>query len=102
MTELKTLNIDDTEYQTRFTRKFAGRRPYVGEDPRKVTAYIPGVIQKIHVAPGQEVKRGSKLLVLEAMKMQNDLTASREGVIKAVHVGLGQMVPKGALLIELE
>jgi biotin carboxyl carrier protein len=65
-------------------------------------AYIPGIIRKIHVTPGQKVKWGDQVLILEAMKMKNDVTAPLDGTIKSVHVKVGTMVAKNQLLIEFE
>jgi biotin carboxyl carrier protein len=101
-TPLIRLIVDDTAYQTRATRAFAARRRWSRPDPRLVTAHIPGVIRAVHVTPGQPVRWGERLLVLEAMKMQNDVLAPRAGVVRAVHAGVGEMVPRGHLLIELE
>jgi biotin carboxyl carrier protein len=98
--DLKTLVIDGAAYQTRYTRKFACRKPYVAPDATTLVARIPGVILTVHVRRGQRVKRGDPLLVLEAMKMKNDLTAAHDGVVKTIHVEEGQMVAKGQLLIE--
>jgi biotin carboxyl carrier protein len=97
-----TLEIDDTVFETAPTRKFAKRTPYAPRDPRKILCFIPGVIRKIHVAPGRKIKRGEHLLVLEAMKMQNDISSPEAGIVKKVHVAVGQMVTKGQILIEFE
>lgn len=97
-----SLVVDDTVYATTTTPKFERRKPYVPSDPRQVLAFIPGVIQMIRVAPGQTVRWGDGLLVLEAMKMKNDITSPRDGIVKAVHVEVGEMVAKGQLLVELE
>jgi biotin carboxyl carrier protein len=99
---LPTLEIDDTVFETRHTRKFAKRTRYAPRDPRKILCFIPGIIRKIHVAPGRKIKRGDHLLILEAMKMQNDISSPEEGTVKKVHVAVGQMVTKGQLLIEFE
>jgi pyruvate carboxylase len=98
--DLKTLVVDGAAYQTRLTRKFAHRKPYVAPDAAKLAAHIPGVIVKVHVRRGQHVRRGDPLLVLEAMKMKNDLTAGHDAVVKAIHVEEGQMVAKGEILVE--
>jgi len=100
--EFKSLVVDDTTYETLYTPRFERRKPYAPPDPRFVRAVIPGVIQRIHVTAGAKVRRGAPLLVLEAMKMQNDLTAPRDSVIKAVLVKTGDMVAKGQVLLELE
>lgn len=96
------LVVDDTRYETSFTRKFRRRPFYRAPDPSLVVATIPGVIREVVVKPGDRVRWGQSLLVLEAMKMQNDITAPREGVVRLVHVRPGQMVPKGFVLVEFQ
>jgi len=61
---------------------------------------MPGVIVEVRVAAGAEVQEGAVLVVLEAMKMQNEIRAERSGVVQAVHVSAGESVPAGAKLIE--
>lgn len=102
MSDYRTLTIDGTAYETRLTKKFARRKAYAPKDPHLVAAFIPGVIRAIHVRPGDVVRRGQSLLVLEAMKMQNDLAAPRAATVKAVHAVPGDTVVKGQLLIEFE
>ncbi len=99
--QLRTLRIDDTSYETLFTRKFENRRNFVKLDPGEIRCVIPGVVQRIHVSPGKKVTQGEPLLVLEAMKMANDILAPRDGIVKGVHVAAGRMVTKGELLIDL-
>jgi len=99
--DIKTLVIDGASYLTRYTRKFARRKPYAAPDPTRIRAHIPGVVVALHVHRGQRVKRGDPLLVLEAMKMKNDLTAGHDGVVREIHVREGQMVAKAQLLLEL-
>lgn len=65
-----------------------------------VLAPIPGVIVSVAVQPGQAVKTGQELCVLEAMKMKNVIRAPRDGVIMAVHVTVGQTVKHKDVLIE--
>jgi len=102
MSDLKTLTIDGTVYETRLTKKFARRKPYVPKDPNLMAAFIPGVIRAVYVRPGDVVRRGQSLLILEAMKMQNDLAAPRTATVSAVHAAPGDTVAKGQLLIEFE
>lgn len=94
--------IDDTEYTTRHTGKYEQRKPYTPPNPKHVPAFIPGVIQEVFVKPGQQVRWGDRLLVLEAMKMKNDVTADIDGTIKTVNVKKGDRVMKKHLLIEFE
>ena len=67
-----------------------------------VKAPMPGLVVEVPVAIGQTVAKGDKVLILEAMKMENVIKAAGDGVIKAVHVSKGMAVEKGQLLIEIE
>lgn len=69
---------------------------------KEVKAPMPGLVLNIQAEVGQELKEGDKLLVLEAMKMENSILMPGEGKIKAVKVKPGQAVDKGQILIELE
>lgn len=100
--EFRQLQLDDTVYDTHFTRKFLLRKPYQPVDPRQVRARIPAVVVSVHAHPGRRVRRGEALLVLEAMKMRNDVVAHHDGVVARVLVAPGQMVAKDELLIEFE
>jgi biotin carboxyl carrier protein len=70
--------------------------------PLDVRAFIPGRVVFVSVVPGDRVEAGQQLLVVEAMKMQNELRAPRDGVVSRVGVGVGQTVEVGDLLLELE
>lgn len=98
----RTLTLNDTAYETTFTRKFANRKVFVPKDPKRLTAIIPGLILEVLVQPGDLVTAGQSLLVLEAMKMQNHLGALHDGRIKAVHVVAGKTVARGQVLLEFE
>jgi biotin carboxyl carrier protein len=65
-----------------------------------VTAPLPGAIKSVAVQPGQQVATGDALLVIEAMKMDNVIRASREGIVEAVHVVEGRQVAHGEPLLE--
>jgi biotin carboxyl carrier protein len=67
--------------------------------PTKVHAIIPGVVVSVSVAPGDAVAAGQQLLVVEAMKMQNELRAPREGTIEQVAVAAGATIDVGDLLL---
>ncbi len=66
-----------------------------------LTSPMAGVVQEVLVQPGDEVKAGQVVMVVEAMKMQNDLHARRDGTVKAVYVSAGQRVQQGAPLLVL-
>jgi biotin carboxyl carrier protein len=67
-----------------------------------VVAPMPGIILSIAVKEGDEVNAGDAILVLEAMKMENEIHAPRDGKVKKVHVSEGAEVRSGAELVELE
>jgi biotin carboxyl carrier protein len=69
--------------------------------PTEVRAIIPGRIVSVSVAPGDAVVAGQQLLVVEAMKMQNELRAPRDGTVDRVVVGAGGTIELGDLLLVL-
>ena len=64
-----------------------------------VKAPMPGNVLKINVAQGQTVKEGDVLLVLEAMKMENDITATKSGTVAQIVVAKGAVVETGSALV---
>lgn len=80
--------------RARRAREEAGR-----SGPTEVHAIIPGVVVAVSVAPGDAVVAGQQLLVVEAMKMQNELRSPREGTIERVAVGAGATIEVGDLLL---
>ncbi len=68
----------------------------------KIFAPIPGVIMSIDVKVGDTIKVGDRMLVLEAMKMENNIVCEKEGTITALHIAAGQQVLQDELMIELE
>jgi biotin carboxyl carrier protein len=65
-------------------------------------APMPGLVLRVQVAPGQNVAAGTGVIVLEAMKMENELKAVGAGVVRSVRVSAGEAVEKGQVLIEFE
>lgn len=68
---------------------------------KEIKAPMPGMVLDIAVVPGQEVAAGDRILILEAMKMENSILMHTSGVIKHVLVKKGQPVDKGQVLVEL-
>ncbi|RLE17484.1 MAG: acetyl-CoA carboxylase biotin carboxyl carrier protein subunit [Acidobacteria bacterium] len=100
-----TLYIGGTQYRVR------------AEDPLKkellqsssfqasvgtVTAVMPGNVKKILAGEGMDVQEGQGVVVLEAMKMENELEAPLSGIVKKMYVSEGQSVEAGTLLFEIE
>jgi biotin carboxyl carrier protein len=67
----------------------------------KISAPLPGTIINIKVAVGDEVKKGDCLLIMEAMKMENNVLAEKDGTISKITVGAGDSVLQGDTLIEM-
>jgi biotin carboxyl carrier protein len=75
--------------------------PHGGDGPQRITAPMPGKIARILVAAGEVVHARQPLIVVEAMKMENELRAGHDGTVARVHVAEGASVDAGALLIDL-
>ncbi|MGH7568112.1 MAG: biotin/lipoyl-containing protein [Gemmatimonadales bacterium] len=67
-----------------------------------VTAPMPGLVIRVEVSAGQRVEAGTGLVVVEAMKMENELRAPTAGVVEQVHVVVGQAVERGSPLVSFE
>ncbi len=97
-----TLTVEGTDYKTTVNKMYLNRKKWEKPDPRKVISYIPGTILEMFVKEGQEVEEGEVMLLLEAMKMCNKITAPFAGKIAKIHVEIGQKVPKGYLILEVK
>ncbi len=73
-----------------------------GRGPEKVSSVMPGKVVRVMVGAGDEVARGQGLVVVEAMKMENEIAAPRAGKVASVHVEPGEPVEVGAVLVVLE
>ena len=71
------------------------------EGAEKVTAPMPGNVLEVKVSVGQSVKKGDTVIVLEAMKMENDIPAPRDGVIASVNVQKGATIASGDTIVTL-
>jgi biotin carboxyl carrier protein len=67
-----------------------------------VIAPLPGVVKSILVKEGDAVKEGDVVLVLEAMKMDNEISSRSNGTVKTIHVAVGDSVQEDQLLIDIE
>ena len=90
---------DALDERTRAIRDLSAASAPTGPTP--LVAPMPGLVVRLHVQPGDEVQPGQGLVVMEAMKMENELRSQSGGVVKAVLVSPGTAVEKGAVLVEL-
>jgi len=89
------------DYTLSQMRRTAGFKGEVSRESQ-FRAPMPGMVVQIRVQPGQEIKAGEPLVVIEAMKMENVLKARAAGTVKSVPVSIGQSVEKGDILLEFE
>jgi biotin carboxyl carrier protein len=92
------LQVEDAQHRRLAQAAAGGRTVSRGETIR---APIAGKVVKVLVAPGDAVAHGQPVIVLEAMKMENELVAERGGTVASVHKQAGQAVDTGDLLVEL-
>ena len=73
-----------------------------GEGEKVVRAVMTGIVRDVLVAPGDTVQPGQVVLILEAMKMENEVKAEAAGTVSAVHAQAGATVEQGVVLVEIE
>ena len=78
------------------------RRATPGVSEKAIRSPMPGRVMSVSVRPGEAVSTGQELCVVEAMKMEQVISAPREGIIKTIHVQPLQQVGADDLLVELE
>jgi biotin carboxyl carrier protein len=83
-------------------RRRRGRGGTAAAGQQRLVAPMPGRVVAVHVAPGARVETGAPLVVLEAMKMENEFRATGAGVVREVRVTPGQAVNAGDLLLVVE
>ena len=99
------VSFDGQTLPAALVSRFGGRAGAAGAQgtgPQHVIAPMPGKIARLLVAPGDAVEARQGLVVIEAMKMENELRASRAGRVQAIKVAEGQSVEAGALLVTVE
>ena len=93
--------VEALDERTRAIRELSGATAGPS-GPAPLIAPMPGMIVRVSVQAGDSVQAGQGLVVMEAMKMENELRASADGIVKHVLAQPGMAVEKGAILLELE
>ena len=93
--------VDAVDERTRAIRDLAGVAAGAA-GPAPLVAPMPGLIVRVNAQPGDQVRQGQSLVVMEAMKMENELRAQVAATVRSVLVTAGTAVEKGTVLIELE
>jgi biotin carboxyl carrier protein len=94
------LTLDVVDERTQAIREMTGGAEV--DAVRSVVAPMPGLVVRVEVEAGQQVRAGQGVVVVEAMKMENELKAPADGVVVRIAVQPGQAVEKGATLIVFE
>ena len=94
-------DVEALDERTRAIRKLSGAAARAA-GPASLVAPMPGLVVRVLVQPGDRVQSGQGVVVIEAMKMENELRASTAGRVRSVAAVPGTAVEKGALLVELE
>jgi 3-methylcrotonyl-CoA carboxylase alpha subunit len=92
--------LDGRVYVIEATGASSGRARH--HDESALSAPMPATVVAIHVTPGQAVRAGEMLVVLEAMKMELAVTAPHDGTVTAIACRVGELVQPGIPLVELE
>ena len=95
----RDIHLTVEDYALAQMNKAAGRTSTLTVES-SFRAPMPGLVVQIRVQPGQEIKAGDPLIVIEAMKMENVLKARCSGTVKSIPVSIGQSVEKGDTLVE--
>ncbi len=93
---VRTMAVPSTDSHPSMTKTASPAAP---KGAGKIKSPLPGVILEVYVREGENVKIGQKLLMLEAMKMENNINADKEGRVASIKVGKGDSVMEGDILI---
>lgn len=97
-----TLSTMHGEFFTTVPDSYKSHKKWERPDSRQMFAFIPGTIISLDVEVGTEVKKGAKLLMFKAMKMDNTYLSPCDGKVAKILVAIGQTVHKGEVLLEFE
>lgn len=92
--------VEVVDERTRAIRAMTGKGA-AAAGPRPIKAPMPGLVVRVDVEEGDTVTAGQTVVIIEAMKMENNLKADTDGVVSKVKVRAGEPVEKGAVLVEL-
>jgi pyruvate carboxylase subunit B len=87
--------------RTRAIRELTGSAA-AASGPKPILAPMPGLVVKVEISEGDEVQPGQGVVIVEAMKMENELKAQAAGIVGKVHVAPGDTVEKGQVLVDFQ
>jgi biotin carboxyl carrier protein len=96
------IHLDGAVHEVRYVDPVTRYVSQSGAAAQDVAAApMPGTVVALHVSPGQSIRRGEPLLVIESMKLEMAIKAPRDGIVATVHVLMGQTFDRGAYLVTL-
>ena len=99
--KVETIIVHSAVYKTEYTNKYRNRVKWEKPNENDIFSFIPGTIIDILVKPGDQVKEGDIILILEAMKMHNNVQMPFDGKIVSIKVKVGDKIPKKTLMLEI-
>ena len=96
-----TITVNGNVYEVTVEEGFTGKASAPAAGSITVSAPMPGKILGVKTSVGAAVKKGQVILILEAMKMENEIVAPEDGTVASVNVSVGEMVEPGATLATL-
>ncbi len=98
----KKLVVQGGVYKTHYTWKFENRVVWESPNPNHIHSFLPGTVVDIYVKTNEKVKEGQTLLLLEAMKMQNQVRMPFDGQILKIYVKRNEVISKNHLMMEIK
>ena len=100
--KLQIIMVHSAQYQTTYTKKYENRKVWEEPNLNHIKSYIPGTVVDIFIKEGQKVDEGESIMILNAMKMYNDIKMPFKGKILKINITKGQKIPKNYVMIEIE
>ena len=100
-TNSEFLIVQGAQYETTFTKKYRNRIPWKLPNLNLIYSFIPGTVINVLVKPGQKVKQGETLMILEAMKMHNNVLMPFDGEVVKINVEPKDKVAKNTPMLEI-
>lgn len=96
------LKIENGEYETQETVKYQKRKKYTPIYNGEIRAIMPGKVRQILVKQGDSIKKGTPLIVIEAMKMNNIIKSNYEGIVKEIRCNENEFIEKDSIIAKIE
>jgi biotin carboxyl carrier protein len=98
---LDHLIVQGVQYETTLSKKYKNRKPWKLPNLNNILSFIPGTVIDVLVKPGQKVKQGETLMILDAMKMHNNVLMPFDGEVIKINVEPNDRVVKNQAMIEI-